>query len=410
MKKKSIERSRENYPFACLRMELVMDWTDSRQRAEAERVLRQYGGVRYGGTITRDVIVPSDIPLYALHYVIQQAFGWQNSHLRRFELPEERYKLLTGNTAENWSELVGILFRSPFMDEGEAFWADDYKRGNFKTWLRKKYTGPYLSRCQGESFWQCRSDMNEIIYATREIKCEWSIDAYTNKEYMSDAFVPRDRNREESGDVDQEASRVEVFDFYDAPVRALDFIFEDSPRALLERLPLNQVLAIRDYETGQSKSAGNAKFGTFNDLMDAARSDILKLEEAGDDLPDRQPKSIPVTDVLEYFYDFGDDWHVRITGSRYPGNLIRSGRLTGEELEEARLRVWETYRPVCVAMDGCQLVDDMGGASGLLGFLRAINDDTGGGDNGPYEDRENSIEWASGLGWSARKASPARLL
>ena len=54
-----------------------------------QRILRQYGDSSTGTTISRELLIPADMTLHALHYVIQRLFGWQNSHLRSFELPEE---------------------------------------------------------------------------------------------------------------------------------------------------------------------------------------------------------------------------------------------------------------------------------------------------------------------------------
>ena len=64
--------------------------------------------------------------------------GWQNSHLRQFELPENRFRAVTNDSISMWRKLVGVLFRSPLMDENDIFWADDYNGGSFKNWLRKK--------------------------------------------------------------------------------------------------------------------------------------------------------------------------------------------------------------------------------------------------------------------------------
>ena len=48
-------------------------------------VLRKYGKVKEG--ITREILVPADINLHSLHYVIQRAFGWQNCHLHHLINP-----------------------------------------------------------------------------------------------------------------------------------------------------------------------------------------------------------------------------------------------------------------------------------------------------------------------------------
>ena len=110
---------------------------------DQKRMLRRYGESTTGESISRDVLIPSDLPLHNLHYAIQKLFGWQNSHLRCFQLPEDVYQQLTGGTVKGWADLVGTLFQPPSEAEEDLFWDDDYVRGNFSTWLKKKYTGPY---------------------------------------------------------------------------------------------------------------------------------------------------------------------------------------------------------------------------------------------------------------------------
>ena len=64
-------------------------------------VLKKYGKVKTG--ISRDVLVPSNITLHALHYVIQRAFGWQNSHLHHFEFQTEKLpSRKLWSTKRNW--------------------------------------------------------------------------------------------------------------------------------------------------------------------------------------------------------------------------------------------------------------------------------------------------------------------
>src|SRR5690554_2181343 len=107
-----------------------------------KRMLKRYGESWSGESITRDILIPSDMTLHHLHYAIQKLFGWQNSHLREFYLPNETFEALTGGTVKGWSQLVGILFQPPSYFEGDFFWDDDYEKGSISTWLRKKYTGP----------------------------------------------------------------------------------------------------------------------------------------------------------------------------------------------------------------------------------------------------------------------------
>lgn len=138
-----------------LHLELDADFTDYEKE-----VMHKYG-LMEGETISRDILVSDDLPLYALHYVIQRAFGWQNSHLHRFYLDNEKVESLT-ESVEQWKHQVGVIYRFPLMDESAEFWCDDYERGSFKNWLRKKYTEPCVSQCWDEGLIACRGDMKEI--------------------------------------------------------------------------------------------------------------------------------------------------------------------------------------------------------------------------------------------------------
>ena len=124
----------------------------------------------------------------------------------------------------------------------------------------------------------------------------------------------------------------------------------------------------------------------------------------GIDTPLNQPDVGGITKELFYEYDFGDEWTVKITGSFNCADMIAEGLVTQEELDAANLQVRNTYRPVMIARDGTDLVDDMGGY-GMIGcFLRAINDDKSM-DNEIYDDKKSTLAWARSLGWSNRNAA-----
>ena len=158
-----LEITNDQFDNDYLRLHLeLLDSDGSPVDAEATSVLQKFGGVQYGKTITRDILVSKDMPLWALNYAIQRCFGWQNSHLHRFCLPDAQFRALADNNTQNYARLVGVVFRSPWMDEEEQFWADDYEEGSFKTWLKRKYTAPYKSLCYGESLYQCEQDVAEL--------------------------------------------------------------------------------------------------------------------------------------------------------------------------------------------------------------------------------------------------------
>ena len=280
-----------------LHMELMRDDSSQAEEVKTTYVLQTYGQVTYGDTISRDVIVPDDMPLWALHYMIQKCFGWQNSHLHRFELPQGQFERITDGNLGKYMELTGVVFRSPWMDENEGFWNDDYESGSFKTWIRRKYSGPYVSLCHGEGIWQCRQDAK----------------------------------KRESG---------EVYAFNDIPIQAAWYISEGTCTQLLERLTVGEIFALHDRGIDDKLVASSFIPQCFEDVMNEELQ--REIEEClRYDSYAMQPKIRPLTDTLYYNYDFGDNWHVRVTASLGAADLLENGRVCQEELEQAVLLLME---------------------------------------------------------------------
>lgn len=93
-----------------LHLELFLDHPDPREMG----ILKKYAKVEKG--ITGDVLVPDTMTLHALHYVLQKAFGWQNSHLHHFSLPEEIFQMCTKKAKILYPEDVKDDFRA-YMDK-----------------------------------------------------------------------------------------------------------------------------------------------------------------------------------------------------------------------------------------------------------------------------------------------------
>lgn len=103
--------------------------------------------------ISRDILVPANMTLHALDYAILRVFGWQNSHLHSFYLPSDIYEFMTNNLFKDWSKLAGIYFRFPTDNFEDIYWDDNYKEGqSLKTWMKRKYTGPYAYDGYGEHY------------------------------------------------------------------------------------------------------------------------------------------------------------------------------------------------------------------------------------------------------------------
>lgn len=394
-----------------------------------EKIVR-YGKVRYGACVSRDVVIPRDLPLFALHYLIQRAFGWQNSHLRQFYLPQKRLARLAGARLEQWASLVGRVFRSPLMDENAEFWNDDYVRGSFKFWLRRKYTGPYLSGNWGEEIEACvrdmaRLDMEEpqyVLYGRRFD--EWN-KRYDEEEHVLKTLPVFDwkgnRNPPPKPWRESTKYRVETVRLGDLPTEALSWHFERYPFALLERLPVGSVLisganALPQACSGAEREVLEKKIEVSCEEL-CARPDLRDRLAGGAmnrwELLAEEYVS-PFTDELLYEYDFGDSWEIRITASDNCPDLVTEGRITQKELDQANVKCRQMHRPVLLARDGEMLVDDLGAMTGFGNFLEAVYRDI---DAMPRQDqgearaeRRRLLIWAKSLGWHWDEATNYNLL
>ncbi len=387
-----------------LHMELISDGED------CNAVFKKYGGVKYGDTISRDVIVPSDMPLYAIHFLIQRLFGWQNSHLHSFELPEDVRDRVTEDRLALWASLVGILFRSPFMDENAQFWADDYRGGSFKNWMTKKYTGPYYSRCSEEGYIKSQKSLkpvNEDLRENSDYYVLWKIDEDGKRIRILDEcpvenYIGRKMDPPKPWSEDMK-TELEIVKAEDAPITRLSFD-ESSAFDLLERLPVSTVISFApDYV----EESGRALLDSIKDEIDeVVKEKRTRLYE--EVLP------FPFTDTLIYSYDYGDSWHVRITARGECFDLIDDGRITQEEVDRAQIKCRELYRPVTIAVDGEMLLDDVGGVYGYAEFLKTINDDYKNDpdyvpdpdiDRDMREEKRSTLSWAKNV-QSWKKLSP----
>ncbi len=118
----------------------------------------------------------------------------------------------------------------------------------------------------------------------------------------------------------------------------------------------------------------------------------------------------PFTDEIFYNYDFGDSWKVSIKGSCGCEDLIEAGRITQDEIDDAIVQVYTTYRPVVIAQDGLSVFDDVGGMTGYCEFLKGTYG------KGKYEglydygNKKENLEWAKGLGWTGRMCNNRTML
>ncbi len=331
-----------------LHIELDADLSDVKDLAEIkyESMLQpSLDGKVY--TISRDILVPSGIPLHNLHYAINQAFGFTNSHLHEYTLSDHDLKWITEEKVSKWKKYVGLLFKNPLREEDVDFWDDDYEGGSPKKWMRSKYTGPVYDKIFEESY----------PYA---------------QEKMSDAKISSET------------------------IDGLKREFYLNPLALNEALPIDQVLS----HDGQEEYKNIDEYNAYMDECFKDAADYPKQTQKS------QPFLYSFAKTLNYSYDFGDGWSFTIKPLKNVEYLIKDGRITVDKIREAIKDVCTLARPVVIAADGLPLVEDVGGEYGYMEFLKGIN----GQGSGLYENEKESLQWAKGNGWSEKIGNLKTLL
>lgn len=195
---------------------------------------------------------------------------------------------------------------------------------------------------------------------------------------------------------------------------------QDDIKQLIERFPMLEVYeSFNDYYN-RSKGKDNVKKRILKktpliELTLEEMNNSIYMEGGTDNLLERLEASkvlafkdenvfnnkdiFPVTHELIYNYDFGDNWIVTITKERNCNDLLQKDYISEDELLEAEEKVLTKHKPVCIHKDGIFVLDDVGGMSGFVRFLKEIYE----GDD--KEERDSYMEWAKSLGWSKRKVS-----
>ena len=271
-------------------------------------------GVEHGKSISRDILVQQNLPLHNLHYAINQAFGFTNSHLHEYELSEEDLHWVTAGKVENWKKLVGLVFKNPLRDEDVDFWDDDYEGGSPKKWMRSKYTGPGYVKCYEEGY-------RNVIQGLGN----WKVRAKS--------------------------------------LEALLHKYELNPFSVNEVLSLYNIL---EHDPSYPRS--------FDEFYEMLEENIEDAATYPDDSTLSHPWVRGFAKELHYTYDFGDSWQFTITPKYDTEYLLKAGRVTEKEIRDAIQRVCVLARPVILATDGYPLIDDVGDPMGYAETLRAIED------------------------------------
>lgn len=375
-----------------LHLELDMEYADE---AEME-TLKKYGAV--SKTIARDILVPADITLHALNYAILRMFGWQNGHLHNFSLPDDVFKDLTENSFVEWAKMAGVYFRFPTENYDDIYWDDDYREGeSIKSWMRRKYTGPYKYKGYGEHYLMNQMEVEDMFRRWNEI---------TVREFNF------------SADEQPEPYKVKL---RDAAVDQVEHAFADVYcRELIERLPVADILYVKDSGKAELSDireyvkthTGNSDVDDLEREYNSRRFGSAKQKREYLESMDIPVK--PVTDWLIYSYDYGDNWKVLITCEdtyhSEENGVWKNGKGEIESALDGFLEdVISDYRPVCIRKDGIELVDDVGGIYGFCDMLKTIyeTDDC---DEDAMSERENTLAWAEMMGWTGRKISTGQTL
>ncbi|MGI6766285.1 MAG: IS1096 element passenger TnpR family protein [Lentihominibacter sp.] len=455
---RSIWNLTSNYDVLKLKLELVNHY----ETPEDNKTLKKYGKVEHG--IIREVLVPGQMTLHAIHYMIQKLFGWQNSHLRHFELPERIFKGLTNNNAKSWSELCGVYFRFPEGEEySDIYWDDDYDENvSVKTWLKRKYNdGNWETFSVGDSYldnvrkvedfeeWLNTDERGKKIFEGKSLN-ELSIEDLMK---VADIGIDADHliERLEIGELLYVKGKGEKREDLKCCREAIDYLISDFKDILDNELDIDELEYMKDsaqtlrrfrsnwqeLEKYINCHPGEARKELGQDPQEALfeyKLAINSLElQCLEYINDWSPEIVPVTDELMYMYDYGDGWEVRISceegyyaewendeidyDSASHDEIMEHILTTDEDMlffdsndekvSEEMFNVLEEIqylqKPCCVSADGLNVMDDVGGVGGYIDFLNTIH-------GIDKEEAKSYREWARGMGWTGRRSKPENML
>ena len=447
------------YDVVKLRLELVDHFGLGKEERD---ILHDYGKAEDG--IIREVLVPGRMTLHAIHYMIQRLFGWQNSHLHHFELPEQIFHGLTEDSAEEWSKLCGVFFRFPEGDDfSDVYWDDDYDNSqSVKSWLKKKYCdGVWQTYSVGDGYldnlrkvedfrgWVDEDKRGKEIFKGRKFSAlglddlriigDIGIDVShlierleigellyargkggkcSDPKYCREAiaFLIDEMNDEMNDDLLPE----EIDDMREAAQRLRDLRLDYQS---LERVSYFDPERLRKEVKEDPRQ-----------LMTDYRWAIEEMQEICEDYINTwNPEVVQVADELQYEYDYGDGWTVRITceegytseweednfdytsassdevfshilSINEEAKFVDSdGQRVSDEMQATLESIFYEQKPICIYADGLNVMDDVGGLGGYLNFLETIH--------GRDQDEARSMRaWARGMGWTGRRSEPKNML
>lgn len=292
------------------------------------QILKKYANIKHGSTISRDILIPYDMTIRALHYTIQKLFGWMGKYDYVMKLPDSIFDYITKAEPEKVLELSGVLFKCPTEMDDEFFVSFDCpKLTDFENRFSNYYTGPYADFASEEDY---STITREVLSLLDEITEENKRNGTIDDDVLSDLY---------SGDPEEdEKARI-------------------NSNKLLERLNVASVLT---YE-GDNIST-NLKYVKYDSVKEYDN-------ESG-----MQPKVLPLTYKLIYIYDSKKKWTVNVTMPEDFSALTFDKGVTYEEIVIAKDKVRESYKPYCIFRDGANVMENLTNLPGFCKFLTIINE------------------------------------
>lgn len=385
------------------------------------------------GRIQREFLVPERMRLHNLHYALQQSFGWHNTRMHAFSLPQEAFERITANRFTDWALLVGIYFRFPDAPPDSYYHGDMHPDdSNYRAWMRRRYSGPYD--------WDIGAFFEHLVSA------KLLLQPYLVK----DAGGEDEEEEAEAEEVDQQVFHEEVAgirrliaqieDVRNLTVSEAQQLFHGNMNELLERIPVGELLIPETVEMpGQreiDRLIGNGEVAfalgqhyTYPITVELAERayqyhdnraplDVLEIQ-------DRYERTMTQTDLpvqpaangLRYVYDPGHNWAINIECiERYempdyvPGMYNddwpiqdSQGRKVDTATYAMAHHVIVNNRPVVLTAQGTNVPADI---SGLIDFLHFLRRYTG----ADPRVRAEAVAWARGRGWNPEVPDPRGIL
>ena len=375
-----------------LHLELDLQYADE----EDIRILKQYGSMT--NTISRDILAPADITLHALHYAILRMFGWQNGHLHSYVLPENVFTELTENQFSTWAKLAGVYFRFPTENYEDIYWDDDYREGeSIRSWMKKKYTGPYKYKGYSEHYVMNQIEVQRMFAGREEIRV---------REFNYGA-----KKRPEPYNVKLKEATVDQVTHAFSDIICVE---------LLERLPLAEILQVKGEEPAklaEIREYLDSKLSNFDIpemIKEYGNTRFKSMKQEREFLEKYDLPVLPVTEELTYRYDYGEGWKVLIqcenAYKQDEADVWKDINGATPDVSANNLQeVTAKHRPICIQKDGIELVDDVGGIQGFCEMLKTLCEFNVSSEES-MEVWENIAGWAHMMGWSGRDISPKQTL